>query len=94
ELSQRVAGIRRARPGRFGYVNLFPNYASAAQLGTPNYDEYVARFVDEVKPDVLSMDHYPLLRPDADRRDAYCENLEVMRRQSLRAGIPFWNFFQ
>ncbi|MEN9678564.1 MAG: hypothetical protein RIS76_4460 [Verrucomicrobiota bacterium] len=93
-LAQRVAGIRRARPGRLGYVNLFPNYASAAQLGTPSYEDYVSRFVDEVKPEVLSMDHYPLMRPNTDRRDAYCDNLEVMRRQSQHAGIPFWNFFQ
>lgn len=92
-LAQRVESIRRQRPGRFGYINLFPNYASAAVLGTPTYEEHVARFVREVKPAVLSMDHYPLMRPEADTRDAYLENLETMRRHSLAAGIPFWNYF-
>ena len=47
----------------------------------------------EVRPDVLSMDHYPLFQPDADGRDGYRRNLAVMRRESLKAGVPFWNFF-
>ncbi|MFM8360306.1 MAG: hypothetical protein ACKOET_17295 [Verrucomicrobiota bacterium] len=92
-LAQRVEAIRRQRPGRFGYVNLFPNYASAAALGTPTYEEHVARFVREVKPAVLSMDHDPLMRPEADTRDAYLANLETLRRHALAAGIPFWNYF-
>lgn len=92
-LAQSVADIRRLRPGRLGYVNLFPNYANAGQLGATNYEEHVARFLADVKPEVLSMDHYPLMRPTADRRDAYCENLETFRRHSVAAGVPFWNFF-
>jgi hypothetical protein len=43
--------------------------------------------------DVLSMDHYPIFKPDADGRDAYCANLDVMRTYSLERNIPFWNFF-
>lgn len=93
ELSKRVQQIRQDRPGRLAYINLFPNYANAAQLGTPTYEEHVSRFMNEVRPDVLSMDHYPLMRPNADRRDAYCANLETFRRHSLSAGIPFWNYF-
>ncbi|UCG15981.1 MAG: hypothetical protein JSV19_11875 [Phycisphaerales bacterium] len=92
-LRAQVDAIRKARPGRLAYINLFPNYASAAQLGTATYDEHVRRFVEEVDVDVLSMDHYPLMRPDADGRDAYCRNLETMRQVSLAAKIPFWNFF-
>ncbi len=93
DLARRAAAIREERPGRFGYVNLFPNYASREQLGTDTYEEHVRRFVREVKPAVLSMDHYPLMRPDRDGREAYCENLELFRRVSLEAGIPHWNFF-
>jgi len=92
-LRERMDEIRAARPGKMGYINLFPNYANADQLGAPTYEEHVRRFVDEVKPDVLSMDHYPRMKPDSDTRDAYCDNLEVLRVQSLRVGIPFWNFF-
>jgi hypothetical protein len=93
ELRSTVDSIRKARPGKLAYINLFPNYATKEQLGSPNYDTHVATFVREVRPDVLSMDHYPQFRRDRDGRDAYCENLAVMRRESLRAGIPFWNFF-
>lgn len=93
QLAKRAEEIRQQWPGRFGYVNLFPNYASAGQLGTPTYDEHVAKFVQTVKPEVLSMDHYPAMRPDADTRNAYCDNLETMRKHSLSAGIPFWNYF-
>lgn len=93
ELAKRAAEVRERRPGRFGYINLFPNYANAGQLGTPTYEEHVARFVREVQPEVLSMDHYPLMSPKGDTRASYCENLEVFRTQSLAAKIPFWNYF-
>lgn len=88
-----VASVRQHRPGRLAYINLFPNDASPAQLGSPSYEEHVGRFVAEVRPQLLSMDHYPLMRPGIDRRDAYCENLETLRLHAGRAGIPFWNFF-
>jgi hypothetical protein len=93
QLRMRVDAVRRERPGKLAYVNLFPNYATPAQLGAANYEEYLTRFLREVDADVLSMDHYPVFRPDADGRDRYCENLAALREQSLKAQIPFWNFF-
>ncbi|HOX40500.1 MAG TPA: hypothetical protein PL033_21180 [Candidatus Brocadiia bacterium] len=93
DLRNTVDEIRAARPGRLSYINLFPNYANEQQLGTKTYDEHVKRFVDEVDVDVLSMDHYPIFKPDADGRKGYCENLDVMRKYSLEKAIPFWNFF-
>lgn len=93
ELAQRAAEVRKLHPGRFGYINLFPNYAPLSALGTQSYDEYVAKFIEMVKPDVLSMDHYPVMRPNADSRADYRANLECFRTHSLAAGIPFWNYF-
>lgn len=93
ELRKSVDAIRRARPGKLAYINLFPNYCPPHALGTSNYNEHVRRFMTEVNPDVLSMDHYPQFSPSADGREDYCQNLDVMRRHSLAAGIPFWNFF-
>ena len=93
ELAKRAEEIRSKRPGRFGYVNLFPNYASLSVLGTASYDEHVAKFIREVKPEVLSMDHYPLMRPESETREAYRANLECFRKHSLAADIPFWNYF-
>ena len=93
ELRQRADAIRRARPGKMVFVNLYPNYANSKQLGTHTYEEHVARFVKAYDPSVLCMDHYPGFHPGGDGRDRYCANLETMRVQSLKAGIPFWNFF-
>lgn len=93
ELRTLADALRTTHPGRFPYVNLFPNYANAQQMGVDTYAEYVNRFCDTFQPEVLSMDHYPTMKPGADSRESYCSNLEVMREQSLRRGIPFWNFF-
>lgn len=92
-LRRQVDEFRRARPGKLALINLFPNYCDLGRLGTASYEEYVARFMDEVRPDVLCMDHYPLFKPGHDGRQAYCDNLDVMRRFSMANGVPFWNFF-
>ncbi len=92
-LQKSVKKLREARPGRLAYINLFPNYASPSQLGATDYDAYVASFVATVDPDVLSMDHYPMMTPDEDGRQEYCDNLAVMRRVSQARNIPFWNYF-
>lgn len=94
EMRELVDAVRAARPGRLGYINLFPSYASPwGQLGAENYDEYVRQFVEVVDPDVLCMDHYPRFKPERDGRDEYCNDLAVMRKYALQQGIPFWNFF-
>jgi hypothetical protein len=92
-LRARVDAIRAALPGKLAYINLFPGYASPKQLGAPTYDAHVKQFIEEVRPGVLSMDHYPMFRPGRDGREGYCNDLAVMRKYSLEAGIPFWNFF-
>lgn len=74
-------------PLHFPYINLFPNYAVASQLDTPDYATYVRRFIDTVKPSILSYDHYALL--EIGDRPGYFANLEIIRAEALRAGIPF-----
>ncbi len=93
DLRKMVEEIRAARPGRLSYINLFPNYANEQQLGTKTYDEHVKRFVDEVGVHVLSMDHYPVMKPGVDNRQGYLDNMETMRKYSLKKDIPHWNFF-
>ena len=93
DLHKTVEEIRAARPGRLCYINLLPNYAREEHWGTGTYDEHVKRFIDEVGADVLSMDHYPMMKPGVDNRQGYLSNLEVMRRYSLEMDIPHWNFF-
>jgi hypothetical protein len=88
-----VSHLRVNRPGKLGFINLLPAYATVTQLGARTYEEYVRRFVGEVDPDVLCMDYYPMMEPHRDTRDGYCANLAVLRKYALRQNIPFWNFF-
>ncbi len=45
-------------PVHEAYINLFPNYASLEMLGNPSYYDHVAQFMRDVKPEILSYDHY------------------------------------
>lgn len=80
-------GLRARDPKRLPFVNLFPNYASAEQLGTSSYPEYVRRFMETVQPKLLSFDHYALLQNG--ERPGYFQNLHVIRQEALRAKTPF-----
>ena len=92
DLSKTVEAIHQRRPGKLAFINLLPNYAPAWALGTTSYAEHVARFIKVVKPDVLSMDHYPMFKPDSDGRAGYCDNLEVMRSNPWRRAFRFGTF--
>lgn len=57
-LAQLTDAIRRLDPDREAYINLFPNYCQPRALECRDYDEYLERFIAEVKPPYLSYDHY------------------------------------
>ena len=76
-------------PEKWPYVNLFPTYASNAQLGTADYATYLRRFVEAVHPPFISWDNYSVV--EGEMRDRFYTNLEWVRRQSLESHIPFWN---
>ncbi|MCE5258060.1 MAG: hypothetical protein LLG44_03255 [Chloroflexi bacterium] len=80
--------LRQVDPAAVPYINLFPNYASSAQLGTVSYREHVRRFIDLVQPLYLSYDHYAFFEDH--EFSIYFENLEIARAEALHAGIPFW----
>ena len=48
-------------PKHIPYINLFPTYATAEQLGNPTYEHHVDEFMRVVKPKLLSYDHYALM---------------------------------
>ncbi|QGQ99702.1 hypothetical protein EHS13_34995 [Paenibacillus psychroresistens] len=62
-ISEIVSYLKIIDPTRHAYINLFPNYASPNQLNTATYEEYVDRFIQEVKPFVISYDHYHFFKP-------------------------------
>lgn len=90
ELGEWVRRIRAVDDAHPCYINLFPTYANAEQLGTPTYREHVARFLAEVPVQVLSFDHYPIVG-DRLRADWY-ENLEIITAAAREARLPFWAF--
>lgn len=72
------------------YINLFPNYADAGQLGTPTYPQYVDRFIAEVPVPLLSFDHYPVVGQSL--RGEWYQNLEIFSAAARKADKPFWAF--
>ncbi len=81
--------VKELHPGVWPYINLFPNYADAGQLGTATYDEYVEKFVKECQPPVLSYDHYAIFEGGG-LRGEYFGNLESIRRAAVKHDLPFW----
>jgi hypothetical protein len=72
------------------YINLFPTYANAQQLGTETYEQHVAAYLEAVKPAFISYDHYPIT--DKGLRADYYRNLEIIRAAAMGRRIPFWAF--
>ena len=88
DLAQTVAALREADPDHIAYINILPNYAPPDAMGTPTYEEHVERFLEVVRPAVLSYDHYSFLRRSD--RPGFFENLEIIRRQAATHQVPFW----
>lgn len=89
-LRQATLQFLRQDPEHATCINLFPTYATAEQLGTETYLEYLDRYMGTVQPPFLSYDHYPLKKNDEDTPD-YFLNLELVRRTSLKYDTPAWN---
>jgi hypothetical protein len=86
----RLANIlRETLPGTWPYINLFAVYEGRAYTGADDYESYLRQFVETVHPPFLSYDDYALV--EGEMRDVFYTNLELARRVSLEAKIPFWN---
>jgi hypothetical protein len=81
--------LLKAMPGKLPYVNLFPNYANAKQLGTESYESYLREYRRLVALPYLSWDNYSL--SDGEMQQSFYDNLETVRGIALEANIPFWN---
>ncbi|MBR4282834.1 MAG: hypothetical protein IKT35_03875 [Clostridia bacterium] len=56
-----VRAFRRYSPEKETYMNLFPNYATPEQLGSPDFVSHLEAFVNIVNPHSISYDHYHFL---------------------------------
>ncbi|MGN0930788.1 MAG: hypothetical protein ACI4NP_03630 [Thermoguttaceae bacterium] len=99
-LAAAVAAVKKYAPGKLAYINLYPGYASTigadvdSQLGVYSYEEYLERFVQEVKPQFLSYDNY-MIEYSEDMRDfsrahVFFTDLFTVRRIALKYNLPIW----
>lgn len=96
-LGKLVAYLRERDPAHVAYINLFPTYATNKQLGNQGdvvtaYQAHLRQFVDQVKPALISYDHYQFAL--AGDNGQYFLNLALIRRAALDAGLPFLNIVQ
>lgn len=99
-LGKAVAAVRKLAPGKIAYVTLYPSYAiigakDISRLGTSTYEEYLERYVNEVKPQFISYDNYRVQYSndlkDPKLAENYYTNLLTVRRIAQKYGLPFWN---
>lgn len=57
------------------------------------YREHLKRYLETVKPDLISYDHYHFLKDGKDG-DQYFLNLALIRQVAMEAGKPFLNIIQ
>jgi hypothetical protein len=87
-LTQVCRSIEKFDPDHLSLINLFPGYATPAQLGTASFEEYLRTFVEQVHPQILSYDHYPIRYDGSDSH--WFDDLQVARKVALEARIPLW----
>lgn len=91
-LAKTVNYLREKDPTRLSFINLFPTYANAKQLGTLTYEDHIEQFLSIVKPEFLSYDHYHFFN-NKDGKE-YFKNLGIIRKWALTYDIPFCNIIQ
>lgn len=83
DLAKAVEIIRALSPETLTYINLLPDFEGGAGY---------ARFVEAVKPDLVSFDRYPILLTGEDL--GYFKNWAAVRAAALPANLPTWVFIQ
>jgi hypothetical protein len=96
-LGRLVAYLRERDPAHLAYINLLPTYADNKQLGTKGdtvtaYREHLRQFIDQVKPGLLSYDHYQFATTGDSGN--YFLNLALVREIGQQRGLPFLNIVQ
>ncbi len=91
-LGRMVEYLSEKDPTRLSFINLFPTYASEFQLGTDTYDEHIEQFMNIVKPELLSYDHYHFF--NGYDGTGYFYNLGIIRKWAVKYDVPFCNIIQ
>lgn len=91
---QEIERLRSADDTHTFYVNLLPCYEQKPEwiykvTKSRTYDAYL-RAASATSCQQLSFDFYPILTDSI--RSTWYHNLEMVRRESLSSGKPFWGF--
>lgn len=91
ELVPIVNKIMAVDPKHPCYINLLPYYGDGIFriTKTKNYKEYL-EVASQLKTPVISFDHYPIQKNSI--RQEWYQNLEMVRKESILTGKPFWGF--
>lgn len=89
---KQIEKIRQRDDKHLFYMNLFPYYNPKwlkPSLKTDTYTEYL-RIASSTSCQQLSFDYYPITTNGI--RATWYYNLEMIRKESIRSGKPFWGF--
>ena len=90
-LQEEMSRLKKVDDSHCFYINLHPYYndGTLRHLKTRTYEDYLD-IASATSCRQLSFDYYPITHDGL--RDGWYHNLEMVRRQSLKTGKPFWGF--
>ena len=92
-LSGAVRAYNERNSEKIAYINLFPSYASAEQLGTDSFQAYVDQFFAAVEGlEHASLDYYPLNTDGI--MSGYFSDLQTLSAKASENNIPFGIYIQ
>ena len=87
-LADLCKSFKEKDPSRMAYVNLYPSYAGASNLGG-TYRDYITKWANlygsKYPEDMFYFDHYPFTQTE-DVRSTYFSDLEVIRDVAYKNG--------
>ena len=100
QLAEDHRRIQRLAPGTIYWINHLPTYGFGSEEhdALKEYDRFIQAYIDAVRPQLFTYDHYCLMgdpRTQADswyspnREQDYFANLEIVRERTLAAGVDF-----
>lgn len=98
-LKKELKTFKEKCPDKPYHINLFPYYATSAQLGADTYDEYVRLFTEELLMEMdegnryLISDIYPLLK-QGQLYGNWLNNLEILRKYADQADSELYIYIQ
>ena len=81
-------------PVHESYYNLFPNYASLEMLGNPTYYDHLAQFLTDVKPEILSYDHYHFCKGEPMEQVDLTDDREKQIYEAAFSKVERMGFFE